>query len=276
MFTRQTRIWITVGLISFGLMLAGYLIGERQGLLAGLLLALGINFLIYHYTTQHWIEYFKATEIEGQDPWNLLAMTRDISVRARIPKPQVYLIKSDFPTAFSVGKSVKSSSIIVSEGLLKYFTLEEQEAVIACEMSKIRRLDILNLGLISGLTAPLFIFCKLLDATLTFLSFGLLKNKKIFNHLCIRLMELIARPIIGQKGCFESDYHAAQLLKSPEQLAKTLWKLKSYATTRKLEIPAHAAPFLTVNPLTSGQTRYFHIQPSVDERIEKLVGRFPI
>lgn len=266
-----------LGLVSLIFMVTGFLIGERQGLLIGFLLALGINYLAYHYSNMHWLDYFRATQLEGQDPWGLIELSRHMAIKARVPEPKIFLIRSDFPTAFSVGRSVRNSSIVVSEGLLKYLSYEELEAVIACEISKIRRLDTLNIGVISGLTAPFFIFCKILDGFITAISFGVFKGRRFAHHACELAMQILAKPIVGQKSFYESDYHAGMLLKSPEQLAKVLWKLKNYAATRKLKIPPHAAPFLTVDPLTNdGQHRYFHVQPSVDSRIERLVGRFPI
>lgn len=277
MLSQKTRIWTMIGLISLSLMVVGYILGERQGLLVGFMLALGINYLVFHYSTSHWLDYFKAAQIEGQDPWNLLLLTRNTAAKAQIPSPRVYLISSSFPTAFSVGRSVRNSSIVVSHGLLKCLSPDELEAVIAYEIFNIKRLEMFNIGVVSGLSAPLFVFCKMVDQTLTLLTLGALKKKHLTLHLCERLMEIIARPIISHKNCFETDYQASLILKSPEQLARALWKLKNYATTRKLDIPSNAAPLLMVNPLTNGhQTRYLHVQPSVTARIERLIGRFPL
>ncbi len=58
-----------------------------------------------------------------------------------LPKPGLWVVDDDAINALSVARSVDSSAVVVTTGLLQRLTLVEQEAVLAHELARIRRGD---------------------------------------------------------------------------------------------------------------------------------------
>lgn len=272
-----TKSWIFLGLASLAFMIAGYSLGERQGLLLGLLIALGINYLAFRYSEEHWIVFFKAKLVEGQDPWGLLELTKELSARCKIAAPKIYVIPHDFPTALSLGRSHHKGRILITQGLLDSFTKEELRAVLAHEISSIKKENTTALGIISGVSMPFLMLAKTIDSLISIITFGLLYRKYFVRNFTLAVIGLFSRIIFSKKNSLEADRTAAQMLKDPEHLAKVLIKLQSISITRKFEVPHNAADLLIVNPLTTNKEhRYFQLQPDIPSRVESLVGKYPI
>ena len=72
----------------------------------------------------------------------LVKSVREISKAAGIPAPCVFIVPDDAPNAFSLGRSPKHASLVVSEGLLEKLSPEEVNGVLAHEISHIRNYDI--------------------------------------------------------------------------------------------------------------------------------------
>ena len=72
----------------------------------------------------------------------LVKSVREISKAAGIPAPGVFIVPDDAPNAFSLGRSPKHASLVVSEGLLEKLSPEEVNGVLAHEISHIRNYDI--------------------------------------------------------------------------------------------------------------------------------------
>lgn len=271
----QTRIWILLVLISLSILITGFTLGERQGLLLGLILALSINALVWHFSHRHWIDVFKAKLVEGQDPWGLNKSLQESLEKARIHKPEIYIAPLNLPTSFSVGRNPNRGKIVITAGLIKAFDEAEIKAVLAHELAKIKRGDTLSHGAASGLLAPVFSVLTMLDFIAETVTFKWLK--KPFSRIINPLLVFFMRGLISKHSYYETDKLASHWIKSPELMAKTLWKLRSYTISQPLEVPLNSSHFFIVNPLTKTETdRYFLMQPSVQDRIQHLVGRFPV
>ena len=72
----------------------------------------------------------------------LLRTVEEISASAKIPPPSVLIVPDEVPNAFSVGRSPKHASLVVSQGLIEDLTPDELRGVIAHEISHIRSYDI--------------------------------------------------------------------------------------------------------------------------------------
>ena len=72
----------------------------------------------------------------------LVKSVKEISIAAGIPAPSVFIVPDDAPNAFSLGRSPKHASLMVSEGLLEKLTPEELKGVLAHEVSHIKNYDI--------------------------------------------------------------------------------------------------------------------------------------
>ncbi|MFN3337503.1 MAG: M48 family metalloprotease, partial [Thermomicrobium sp.] len=78
----------------------------------------------------------------GEQP-RLQEMVERVAALAGIPRIRVGIIETPMPNAFAIGKGLRSSTVVVTRGLLDLLEDEELEAVIAHEIAHVRNRDVL-------------------------------------------------------------------------------------------------------------------------------------
>ncbi len=278
---KVSRAWIFLIAHSIGLILLGQAIAGREGLLWGLVLSLSINTLIYLYADEKVVNFFRGKALEGNDPWGALKTTRELCNKTKLPMPQVIIFQNDSPQALAVGRSWEHSAIILSSGLLETLSSSELEAIIAFNLTCIKKQDTLSSLIATTLCGLALTISQFLDSIMRWL-IGAKKEKysaqsHFFTYCISPFCYLILKFTVNEQSYFKSDELAAKLISDPRNLANALWKLESYANTRPFAAPASYAHLFVVNPLTSkGWTRYFQAQPSIKRRIKKIIGYYPI
>lgn len=250
-------------------------------MLWGVIIVLSINSWLYFYSEIRLENIFPGQLIEGQNAWGLLDSARKFSLIARIPVPKIVILPSSSPQAMVMGRSWSSATIYLTEGLLRALSPTEREAVIAYQISCIKKLDTLIFTFASAITGLIFSASRAIDLLFRGILGPKSDQRSRQNHLFSWFMApfatLIVKVAIGSGRYITNDSLAATWIKDPKALAQALWKLESYAATKPLEIPPSTAPLFIVNPLTGhGWTRYFHVHPSVERRIKNLIGYYPI
>lgn len=275
--TNPAKVWALLIALSISCLAIGHTFFGRPGLFFGLLIALGINFLVFFYGDARLIVYFKGRRIEGQDGWGLIEKTAQFSRRASIPRPTLFVIPLETPTAFALGHTWHNSAVVFSEGLIKALTTEEMEVVIALEVARIKSLDTFSSGATQVLAYALLGLGRWID----YLWLPNLLSKKRefrfkpFSTILYPVAWGLVRLTVSTQSLLANDAYAVSLLGDPHRLAELLWKLDSYATTRPFTMPALAQHLFIVSPQARKQ-KLFLTQPSVEHRIRNLVGYYPI
>ncbi len=88
----------------------------------------------------------------------LLAVMRDLSLKAGITTPQFAIFPSSEPNAFATGFRQNSSLVAVSQGLLDRLTPDEVDAVIGHEIGHIANKDMITMGLLQGVLNTFVLF----------------------------------------------------------------------------------------------------------------------
>jgi heat shock protein HtpX len=275
----STKAWITLSVISLALIFAGHHWAGRQGLLLALMVALSINSVIYFYFDRRVLEQLPGRQVEGQDPWGLLDLVEKMARKARLPLPRVIVLDSSSPQALALGRSWNHSTVMVTAGLLRSFTREELEAVVAYQLASIKRLDTL-LHNVGGFFAQILLFIAHgLDHVFR-IGVGAKGNSPAsqpFAYLLAPIIAFIFRISAPSSHYLAADALAANWLADPKVLAQVLWKLQSYSNTQPLVLPIPLAAQCMVTPLTeNGWARYLRTQPTTETRIKRLVGHYPI
>ena len=187
------------------------------------------------------------------------------------------------PTALTFGRSWRSSYLFVTEPLLTTLTREELRAVLALELAKIKRLDILPMTLATGLTGwdlwlhkvrPTGPYAKPAGF------FGKLKEAlgRVFQKAPrLPAAQAMVRFCVGSQAYFLCDQLAAEYVGGPEPVANVLWKLESYSLNEPLPSPHSLSHLFVVEPnVRFHSSPGFRSQPSVRHRIEHLVGHYPV
>lgn len=252
------RIWVNIATATSLLMIVGQLVAGRYGLLFGFLLALVLNFLIFLYPSIRLFQLFPNQQLEGQDPNKILKTVADLSHKAGIPTPSVYVIEITTPICYSVGLTQNSSAIFISEGMIDRLEPEDVKTALAYEVARIYRFDALA-GTVSASLA------------------GALSVKPL-RRVFAPIIALLVRIALRRKSYFAADQETARLLDNdPKALARLLWKLDSYTQTLPIQVALPFAHLFIVTPLT-GRVRdsYLSLQPAAKNRISKLTGHYPI
>jgi len=278
MISNSTKVWIFILISSLTLLILGYEIGERLGLLIGFLLAVSLNFFVFFYGESQVLKSMHAKERKGQDSWGLHELVMKYADHVGIPHPDLYLIPSQTETAFCVNHSWRKGSMAISMGLLHGFSKEDLEAVIAFQICYLKKLDSFAFGVTSTLANAVIGLGRLLDHFWPPNYFLLANQKqkpfmKLFSPLGWTLIKIAS----GHTAFFENDLLAADMIHDRFRLAEVLWRLEGLAQTQPLKAPPCSSHLFIVNP--EGYTQRHLLlksHPSIEVRLQKLMGYYPI
>jgi len=256
-----------------GLCLAiGYLIGGQSALLPALVIGAVINLFAFFFSDKIALATVRATEISNNDDPVLWGIVKDLSVRAGLPMPRVYISPAQAPNAFATGRGPNHSAVCVTAGLREMLDEYELEGVIAHELSHIKHRDIL-ISTIAAIVAGAI-------SWISYLAFwgGSSRDRKA-NPL-IALLLLILAPLaatliqlaISRSREFEADRLGAELAGTGRGLTNALHKLENANRRIPLHVPDSQSNMFIIQPLTGSATaRLFMTHPSTEQRIERLM-----
>ena len=243
-------------------------------------LALLVNLGAYFFSDRLVLRMHGAQEVGPAQAPELHAMVAELSARAGIPRPRVFLIPDPQPNAFATGRNPAHGVVAVTEGLLHTLDHRELRGVIAHELAHIRNRDIL----LSSLAAA---GASLITWIAHALSLGALfggpgsrddEGASPAGGLLVALVAPLAATLI-QLGISRSreylaDATGAEISGDPEALASALIRLElAVEATPATEgaTPATASLFI-VSPFSGaeGLSRWFSTHPSTAERVRRL------
>ena len=147
---RTTILMATLG----GLLVAiGYAIGGIQIASVFLVIALVMNFVAYWFSDKIALASARAKPLSEQEAPGLYQMVRELTTRADLPMPRLYMIPSEQPNAFATGRNPKHAAVAVTEGITKLLSEDELRGVIAHELAHISNRDILTQSVASAIGA---------------------------------------------------------------------------------------------------------------------------
>lgn len=242
---------------------------ERSAWLWIMPIALSINFLLLTYDQVLSFSMLESRPLLGQDAWGLLKIVHRLSQRFEIPEPSVHVIVHPSAQVFAYGRSRKRTRLFVTEGVLKLLNAQELEAVLTFEILSIdRELPILNYWVAAILDLK-FRFGKMIERALTFvfgwspaLSVWFTRPASWFLHSLL----------LSRADIQKIDHRAATMIGNPEDLARALWKMESYAHTKPWSESWVFAHMCIVSPLP----HWLGSQPPLKRRIKGLLGRYPL
>lgn len=276
------RIFLFLIFTSCFILIAGYSVYDRQGLLAAFVLVIFWNTYIYFYSGQRLLDVFSCSQMEGLDPWKVCQTVEQLAGRFDMSTPDIFMIPLETPTVFSVGVR---GSLVISKGLVQILDYKQLKTVLAHEVFHIKQLDTLAFSVGSAVMNFCLFWGFVLDQGIIFVMKGVgwrTYQQRFFTYLLTPLALFFLRLIISPKNDYKADRFAALSSEDPEHLAQALWKLSSYSQTKPIEWgsirnPLTIAHLFIVNPLNQEiANRYFSFMPSVKSRIYKIINRYPI
>ncbi len=122
------------------LVVIGYAIGGIKIASVFLVIALVINFVAYWFSDKIAIASAGAKPVSESEAPRLYQMVRELTTRAGLPMPRLYVIPSDQPNAFATGRNPKHAAVAVTSGITKLLSEDELRGVISHELAHVRQL----------------------------------------------------------------------------------------------------------------------------------------
>src|SRR5690606_12278159 len=92
----------------------------------------------------------------------------ELTERAGLPMPRVYIMHNQQPNAFDTGRSTSHAAVCVSTGLLDLLQKEEVAGVIAHELAHIRNRDTLIMTVAATVAGAITLFANMMQCGMLF------------------------------------------------------------------------------------------------------------
>jgi heat shock protein HtpX len=257
-------------------MAVGFLIGGESGALIALLVAAGMNLFTYWNADRLVLSLHNAREVDERSAPELVVLVRELSRRAGLPMPRVYVMDNPQPNAFATGRNPTHAAVAVSTGLLNMLNREEIAGVLAHELAHVRNHDTLTMTITATIAGAISMLAQF------GLFFGGSRDSNNGLGVVGTLLMVILAPIaamlvqmaISRTREYAADEMGARLSGRPSALASALAKISNAAEAIENETAERApatAPLFIVNPLTGrGMDNLFSTHPSTENRIAAL------
>lgn len=274
----QIKTAALLGLLSGLIVLAGYyLMGNEQGLYLGLAIATATSFGSWFFSDKAALAAYQAQPIERHQAPELYDLVKELSDRAQIPMPRLFLVPTQSPNAFATGRDPNHSAVAVTQGIVELLSRDELAGVLSHELTHVRNRDTLTQAVAGTLAGAITFLGRIL-------SFGLMyapanRDSRRGNNPLAILFLIVLAPIsaaliqmaISRTREFAADEGAADVTGNPLALASALEQLEE----RGREIPMNGnpamSPLLIINPLSAeGLQSLFRTHPPTEERIRRL------
>jgi heat shock protein HtpX len=270
-FSAMIRTTILLASLGGLLVLIGFLIGGAQTALLFLFFAALLNMGAYWFSDRLALTMARAKPVTEEEAPKLYEIVRDLTTRAGLPMPRLYVIPQEQPNAFATGRNPKHSAVAVTQGILKLLPEDELRGVLAHELAHVRNRDIL----ITSVAATI-------GAAITYLGYMLLwfggdddSPLSLIASLALVLLAPIAATIIqlaiSRQREFSADATGAEISGNPESLASALLRLEQGAEAVPMQVNQATEPLYIVKPFSGGGiAKLFSTHPPIEERVRRL------
>ena len=271
----QLKTVILLGLLTALLLFVGQLIGGYNGLVIAGIFAVIMNFGSYWFSDKLVLAMYRAKEVNDQNH-ELYKVTKEVSEKAKVPMPKVYIIPSDASNAFATGRSKNHATVAATEGILKLLSREELEGVIAHEIAHVKNKDILISTVAGTIAGVISYIATMAQWAAMFGGRDRQGNNNILSLLLLAIVTpiiaTIIRVAISRSREYLADSTGAGLIKSSQGLASALEKLDKDAARHPLRLGNEATAHLFIlNPFRGRSLMaFFSTHPSMESRIKKL------
>src|SRR6185295_8404494 len=112
------RTWVLIAGLSALFVSLGAFVGGTGGLVLFLLLARVFNFAMDWFSDRIALKLSRAQPLERSEAPTVYADVEDLTQRAGLPMPRLFVIPSEQPNAFATGRSPKHAAVAVTQGLM--------------------------------------------------------------------------------------------------------------------------------------------------------------
>lgn len=272
----QLKTVILLGALTGLLIVIGGALGGENGMFIAFAIAVAMNFFSYWFSDKIVLSIYKAREVSESEAPRLFSIVRNLTARAGLPMPRIYIIPTQTPNAFATGRNPEHAAVAVTQGLLEMLNDNEIEGVLGHELSHVKHRDILISSISATIAGAIILLARMAMFAGMFGGFNERdRNNNVFVMLLFAILAPVAASIIQLAISRSREYYAdegsAKLTGNPNELISALKKLE-YANNR---LPMNANPstahMFIVSPfLGKGIASLFSTHPPIEERIDRL------
>src|SRR5215831_19782649 len=93
-----------LGVMTAIILVIGNVIGGQHGIVIAFVIAGLMNFVSYWFSDRIVLAMYGAKPVEREQAPELYDLLRDLTMRANMPMPKLYIIATDAPNAFATGR----------------------------------------------------------------------------------------------------------------------------------------------------------------------------
>lgn len=139
--TLKTTFFLAVLSVLF--IFIGSLLGGQSGAAMALVMAGVMNIGAYWFSDKIVLAMYRARQVTEREVPELYGVVRELTMRAGLPMPKVYIMDNPAPNAFATGRNPEHSAVAVTTGILGILSRDELAGVIGHELAHIKNRDIL-------------------------------------------------------------------------------------------------------------------------------------
>jgi heat shock protein HtpX len=203
-----------------------------------------------------------------------------LALKLELNTPEVFVIPSSSPNAFTIGNQPKSAKILVTSSFLALLSDDEIEALLGHEMSHLYYRDTYFNQLFSALATSLYLIVDGFSWLLKIFGKDLRstpyeQKKSAWTFLVLTLLSPLCSSVIrmthSPKWDFRADAKTVEITGKPECLKIALVKLGRINHKIPLDLKPTLTHLLTYQPERLTQfLPVFGRQPSLEERLQSL------
>jgi len=274
----QFKTFLLMLVMTLLFILVGSAVGGKNGVIYAFIFAGLMNFFAYWFSDKIVLRMYRAKEVSQGEAPELYGIVAELTSKASLPMPKVYIMENDTPNAFATGRNPDHAAVAVTTGILKMLSKEELMGVIGHELSHVKNRDILVSTVAATLAGAIAMLSRMAQFGAMF--GGGRSNEEggrggnILVVLIVSIFASMAAMLIQMAISRSREYMADEggaHLAHPLSLAKALGKLDMASKRIPMKANPSTAHMFIVNPLKGGGVlSLFSTHPPMEERIARL------
>lgn len=263
---------LLMSLLSILLIMLGGAVGGRSGATLAFLLSLGMNLFSYWFSDKLVLKMYNAKEVSQES--DLYKIVKNLSLRASLPMPKVYIIDGNQPNAFATGRNPKNAAVACTTSLIELLDENELTGVLGHELAHVQNRDILIGTIAASIAGGITYLANIAQWAAIFGGRDDEDNNPFATILLAILAPIAAMLVqmaISRTREYKADEIGASICGNPIYLANALHKLEIYSQNIKMNANPSTAHMFIVNPLKGkNMANLFSTHPTTEDRIKKL------
>jgi heat shock protein HtpX len=262
------------------LLFLGRAFGGQNGMIIALVVAAVMNFISYFYSDKIALAMYRARPVTREELPRAYAIVEQLTQKAGIPMPKIYVIPTESPNAFATGRNPQHASVAVTQGILNLLNDEELEGVLAHELGHVRNRDILISSIAATIAGAITFMAQIGRWGMIFGGYDRDENNRgggfaaLFMLILAPVAAFLIQLAVSRSREYQADETGAHFTGNPYALASALAKLDAYSKRLPLQATPSTAHLFIIQPfLGTSLMNLFQTHPPIAKRIERLTGR---